>query len=50
MKENLNRAMHGVEKHLDLEATRHVCRRAKSDHREAAQAFVERGKPVFGGE
>ncbi len=50
MKENLNRAMAGeVDDCLDLEATHHVHCAATEDHREAAQAFVEKRQPVFNG-
>jgi 2-(1,2-epoxy-1,2-dihydrophenyl)acetyl-CoA isomerase len=50
MKENLNRAMGGeVDECLDLEATHHVHSASTADHREAAQAFVEKREPVFVG-
>jgi 2-(1,2-epoxy-1,2-dihydrophenyl)acetyl-CoA isomerase len=50
MKENLNRAMAGeVDECLDLEATHHVHSAHTQDHREAAQAFVDRREPVFKG-
>ena len=50
MKENLNRAMGGeVDECLDLEATHHVHSASTADHREAAQAFVEKREPVFQG-
>src|ERR1700744_2016515 len=50
MKENLNRAMAGdVDDCLDLEATHHVHSAGTADHREAAQAFVEKRAPVFQG-
>ncbi|MBO6565481.1 MAG: enoyl-CoA hydratase [Pseudomonadales bacterium] len=50
MKENLNRAMSGeVDECLDLEATHHVHCGQTEDHREAAQAFVEKREPVFKG-
>ncbi|MFN3523264.1 MAG: enoyl-CoA hydratase-related protein [Phenylobacterium sp.] len=50
MKENLNRAMAGeVDDCLDLEATHHVHCGQTADHREAAQAFVEKREPVFTG-
>ena len=50
MKENLNRAMAGeVDDCLDLEATHHIHCGQTEDHREAAQAFVEKREPVFKG-
>ena len=50
MKENLNRAMGGeVDECLDLEATHHVHSASTADHREAAQAFVEKREPTFQG-
>ncbi|HUO13274.1 MAG TPA: enoyl-CoA hydratase-related protein, partial [Caulobacteraceae bacterium] len=50
MKENLNRAMAGeVDDCLDLEATHHIHCGQTADHREAAQAFVEKREPVFHG-
>lgn len=50
MKENLNRAMAGeVDDCLDLEATHHIHCGQTQDHREAAQAFVEKREPVFKG-
>ncbi|MCB1646120.1 MAG: enoyl-CoA hydratase/isomerase family protein [Pseudomonadales bacterium] len=50
MKENLNRAMNGeVDDCLDLEATHHVHCGKTEDHKEAAQAFVEKREPVFRG-
>jgi 2-(1,2-epoxy-1,2-dihydrophenyl)acetyl-CoA isomerase len=50
MKENLNRAMGGdVDECLDLEATHHMHSASTADHREAAQAFVEKREPVFQG-
>ena len=50
MKENLNRAMSGeVDDCLDLEATHHVHCGQTADHREAAQAFVDKREPVFHG-
>jgi 2-(1,2-epoxy-1,2-dihydrophenyl)acetyl-CoA isomerase len=50
MKENFNRALAGdVIECLDLEATHHVHAGATEDHRNAAQAFVEKREPVFKG-
>lgn len=50
MKENLNRAMAGeVDDCLDLEATHHVHCGRTEDHKNAAQAFVEKREPVFMG-
>ena len=51
MKENLNRAAMGsdVIECLDLEATHHVHAGLTEDHRNAAQAFVEKREPVFNG-
>jgi 2-(1,2-epoxy-1,2-dihydrophenyl)acetyl-CoA isomerase len=50
MKENLNRAVHGeLGESLDLEVTHHVHSSLTADHREAAQAFVEKREPKFGG-
>ncbi|WP_372786944.1 enoyl-CoA hydratase-related protein [Phenylobacterium sp.] len=50
MKENLNRALGGeVDECLDIEATHHVHSASTADHREAAQAFVEKRQPVFQG-
>jgi 2-(1,2-epoxy-1,2-dihydrophenyl)acetyl-CoA isomerase len=50
MKENLNRAAAGeAEDCLDLEATHHVHAGLTEDHREAAQAFVDKREPVFKG-
>jgi 2-(1,2-epoxy-1,2-dihydrophenyl)acetyl-CoA isomerase len=50
MKENLNRAMAGdVDECLDLEATHHVHTGFTEDHREAAQAFVDKREPKFKG-
>lgn len=48
MKENLNRAMSGeLNDCLDLEATHHIHTGATADHKEAAQAFVEKREPKF---
>jgi 2-(1,2-epoxy-1,2-dihydrophenyl)acetyl-CoA isomerase len=51
MKENLNRAALGTDVFtcLDLEATHHVHAGLTEDHRNAAQAFVDKREPVFKG-
>jgi len=50
MKENLNRAVHGeLGDCLDLEVTHHSHTGMTEDHREAAQAFVEKRAPRFTG-
>ena len=51
MKENFSRAAMGgdVIECLDLEATHHVHTGLTEDHRNAAQAFVEKRQPVFNG-
>ena len=51
MKENLNRAVAGGELMdcLDLEVTHHVHTGLTHDHREAAQAFVDKREPRFEG-
>jgi 2-(1,2-epoxy-1,2-dihydrophenyl)acetyl-CoA isomerase len=50
MKENLNRAVNGeLGECLDIEATHHVHTGQTEDHREAAQAFVEKREPKFRG-
>jgi len=50
MKENLNRAVGGeLGECMDIEATHHVHTGLTEDHREAAQAFVERREPRFTG-
>jgi 2-(1,2-epoxy-1,2-dihydrophenyl)acetyl-CoA isomerase len=48
MKENLNRAVSGeLGECMDIEVTHHVHTGLTQDHREAAQAFVERREPRF---
>jgi 2-(1,2-epoxy-1,2-dihydrophenyl)acetyl-CoA isomerase len=48
MKENLNRAVNGeLGECLDMEAVHHIHTGTTADHREAAQAFVDRREPVF---
>lgn len=50
VKENLNRALAGeVMECMDLEVTHHVHSGLTEDHRNAAQAFVEKRAPVFKG-
>lgn len=51
MKENINRAVAGgdLTDCLDLEVTHHVHTGMTQDHREAAQAFVEKREPRFRG-
>ena len=50
MKENLNRAVHGgLVECSDLEVTHHVRTGMTEDHREAAQAFVDKRDPTFKG-
>ena len=51
MKENLNRAAGGASlgECLDLEATHHIHTGLTEDHREAAQAFVDKRVPKFVG-
>jgi 2-(1,2-epoxy-1,2-dihydrophenyl)acetyl-CoA isomerase len=50
MKENLNRAIHGeMGECLDMEAAHHIHCGQTDDHREAAQAFVDKREPVFRG-
>jgi 2-(1,2-epoxy-1,2-dihydrophenyl)acetyl-CoA isomerase len=50
MKENLNRAVSGeLGECLDLEATHHIHTSTTADHRQAAQAFVDRREPSFRG-
>ena len=50
MKQNLNRAIGGtLDECLDAEAVSHLMSGLTLDHREAAQAFVERRAPVFAG-
>ena len=49
MKENLNFAMHAsLDDYMDAEVFHHVFTSTTADHREAAQAFVEKRTPVFG--
>jgi 2-(1,2-epoxy-1,2-dihydrophenyl)acetyl-CoA isomerase len=51
MKENLNRAALGgdVIECMDLEVTHHTHAGLTEDHRNAAQAFVDKREPVFKG-
>ncbi|WP_419842232.1 enoyl-CoA hydratase-related protein [Candidatus Poriferisodalis sp.] len=50
MKENLNRAVHGeMGECLDMEAAHHIHTGQTEDHKEAAQAFVDKREPVFHG-
>ncbi len=50
MKENLNRAVHGeLGECLDMEAAHHIRTGQTEDHREAAQAFVDKRAPTFRG-
>jgi 2-(1,2-epoxy-1,2-dihydrophenyl)acetyl-CoA isomerase len=50
MKENLNRAVAGeLGECMDVEATHHIHTGLTQDHRDAAQAFVERREPRFTG-
>jgi 2-(1,2-epoxy-1,2-dihydrophenyl)acetyl-CoA isomerase len=50
MKENLNRAVSGeLGDCMDLEVTHHVHTGLTQDHREAAQAFVDKREPHFHG-
>jgi len=50
MKENLNRAVtQELGESMDIEATHHIHTGLTQDHREAAQAFVERRQPRFTG-
>ena len=50
MKENLNRAVSGeLGECMDLEVTHHVHTGLTEDHREAAQAFVDKREPRFHG-
>ena len=51
MKENLNRALGGDPFDcMDLEVTHHVHTGLTQDHKDAAQAFVEKRTPVFKGQ
>ncbi len=51
IKENLNRAAMGADviTCLDLEASHHVHTGLSEDHRNAAQAFVDKREPQFKG-
>jgi 2-(1,2-epoxy-1,2-dihydrophenyl)acetyl-CoA isomerase len=50
MKENLNRAVSGkLDDCMDLEVTHHVHTGLTEDHREAAQAFMDKREPRFHG-
>ncbi|HET7243241.1 MAG TPA: enoyl-CoA hydratase [Streptosporangiaceae bacterium] len=50
MKENLNRAVTGeLGECMDLEVTHHVHTALTDDHREAAQAFIDKREPRFQG-
>ena len=50
MKENLNRAVNGeLGECMDVEVTHHIHTGITRDHREAAQAFVEKRPPRFTG-
>ena len=50
MKENLNRAVNGeMGECLDMEAAHHIHCGRTDDHKEAAQAFVDKREPVFKG-
>jgi 2-(1,2-epoxy-1,2-dihydrophenyl)acetyl-CoA isomerase len=50
MKENLNRAATGeLGECMDLEVTHHVHTALTEDHREAAQAFMDKREPRFQG-
>jgi 2-(1,2-epoxy-1,2-dihydrophenyl)acetyl-CoA isomerase len=50
MKENLNRAIHGeMGECLDMEAVHHIHCGQTRDHKEAAQAFVDKREPDFQG-
>ena len=51
MKENFNRVAQGADviECLDLEATHHVHSGLSDDHKNAAQAFVDKREPVFKG-
>jgi 2-(1,2-epoxy-1,2-dihydrophenyl)acetyl-CoA isomerase len=50
MKENLNRAINGeMGECLDMEASHHIRTGQTDDHKEAAQAFVDKREPTFKG-
>jgi 2-(1,2-epoxy-1,2-dihydrophenyl)acetyl-CoA isomerase len=50
MKENLNRAVNGeMGECLDMEAAHHIHCGQTDDHKEAAQAFVDKREPIFKG-
>ncbi len=50
MKENINRSVTAdLDTILDLESTHHRHTGTTKDHKEAAQAFVEKRDPVFEG-
>ena len=50
MKENVDLALHApLDEYMAVEVTHHLQTFATDDHREAAQAFVEKREPRFGG-